>query len=51
MHLEMGISSTRAVNFHISKGQKEKPRRDYPLVNIEYGNRFSLKIAIKTSIA
>jgi len=47
MHLEMGISSTRAVNSHISKGQKEKPRRDYPLVNTEYENRFSLKMAVK----
>lgn len=47
MHLEMGISSTRAVNSHISKVKREKPRRDFPLVNIEYGKRFSLKMAIK----
>lgn len=47
----MGMSSARAVNSHISKGPKEKPRRPYPLLNTGYGNRFSLKMAIKDSVA
>lgn len=42
----MSISSTTAVNSHISKGKKA--RRDYyPLVNRGYGSRFSLKMAIQ----
>lgn len=47
----MGVSSARAVNSHISKGRKEKPRRAYLLLNTGYGNRFSLKMAIKDSTA
>ena len=43
----MGINSNRAVNSHIAKGQKEKPRREYPLVNTKYGDRPSLKMAMK----
>ena len=46
----MGVSSARAVNSHISKGPKEKPSRAYPLLNTGYGNRFSLKMAIKDSV-
>ena len=47
----MGVSSARAVNSHIAKGQKEKPRGAYLLLNTGYGNRFSLKMAIKDSTA
>lgn len=43
----MGINLARAFSSYVSEEQKEKPRRDYPLVNSEDGTSFSLKMAIK----